>query len=536
MIVNNEDIFYFVDIFCGAGGVTSGLHNSFYKDKRIARVFACINHDEKAIKSHYLNNPDTLHYTEDIRTLDISPLIEQVKDIRRQNPAAKICIWASPDCTNHSKAKGGLPRNADSRTLAEELYRYIEAVDPCYLFVENVEEFMMNGPLDKRGKPIKELKGIYYTEWVNHIKSYGYEYDYRILNSADYGAHTSRKRYFGLFAKPGMPILFPEATYSKNPSKTPELKLKKWRPVKEVLDFSDEGISVFGRKRKLVENTMRRIYAGLIKYVAGGKDNFEVIYKNGQALLRHDTLAHLKDAILPEDFAKIQQEQPQYWLDKNYTGSANHQSIDSPAGAILTKDKYSIVKTEHFITRQFNGGGQLSSIDNPVGSILTVPKINLVSTKWIMDTNYNNIGSSVNDPSPPILASRRHYYIMNPSWFGNMHSINQPCPTVVARQDKAPLYLISTDRGNVIWAIYKDDSEYIVKVKEFMVLYGIVDIKMRMLKVPELLKIQGFPGTYKLVGTTTDQKKFIGNSVTPIVPEKWIEALYGKLESLRMAA
>ena len=59
-----------------------------------------------------------------------------------------------------------------------------------------------------------------------------------------------------------------------------------------------------------------------------------------------------------------------------------------------------------------------------------------------------------------------------------------------------------------------------------MVLYEIVDIKMRMLKVKELLKIQGFPDKYVLKGNQSQQKKFIGNSVVPLVAELLIKEIY----------
>ena len=520
-----DDVFYFIDIFCGNGGVTTGLHNSIVNNKRIAKVIACINHDPKAIKNHYLNHPDTVHYTEDIRTLDISSIIEQVKEIRRINPNAMICVWASPDCTHHSKAKGGGPRNADSRTLAEHLYRYVEGINPCMLFVENVEEFMLWGPLDLTGRPVNN--GASFSAWVNHIKSYGYDYDYRLLNSADLGAYTSRKRFFGLFVKDGMPLVFPAPTYCKSPGKE-HAGLKKWKPVKEVLDFSDEGVSIFGRKKDLVPKTIDRISQGLIKHVIGGKEVFEKAYANGKGLRKHNTIEELKD-LFSGDF-NYEPMGPNYWLDKQYSGNDNHQSIDAPAGTIMVNDKHVLMKAEHFVARQFSGGGQSSSVDSPAGSLTTVPKMQLVSAKWIMNTNYNNVGSSINEPAPSLLASRRHYYIMNPQWFGTCQSINKPCPTIIARQDKSPLYLITTKHAHVIIGVYKDDIKEMVKLKEIMALYNIVDIKMRMLKIPELLKIQGFPDGYKMFGTQNDQKKFIGNSVTPIVPEKWLETIYTFLE------
>ena len=104
-------------------------------------------------------------------------------------------------------------------------------------------------------------------------------------------------------------------------------------------------------------------------------------------------------------------------------------------------------------------------------------------------------------------------YLMNPSWFGNHHDINEPSPVIIARQDKSPMYIIGLEKGEFGIAIYEDDSEMTVKIKMFMAIYGIIDIKMRMLKIPELLKIQGFPENYKLKGNKTEQKKYIGNAV-----------------------
>ncbi len=627
---------YFIDLFCGAGGTTTGLHNARVSGANVADVIACINHDEKAIKSHYLNHPQTKHFTEDIRTIDISPIIKMVIELRLKEPDAIICLWASLECTNFSKAKGGQPRNADSRTLAEHLYRYIQGINPEYIFIENVEEFMCWGPLDKKGKPISRRAGSDYLKWITHVKSFGYNYDYKILNSADYGAYTSRKRYFGLFALPHMAIKFPEATHSKKAVSDQFGSLQKWKPVKEVLDFADEGNSIFERKKSLSEKTLARIYAGLIKYVAGGKDAFMLKYNStsqkgvhvppsvddpcptvacqnrlgvcfiskyysgapdsknisvdgpagtitcmdhhslvqpkfitkyysagGQlgsieepagTLSTKDRMAIVNPCYLvnyhhsskvnsidepnptitcKDKFAVVQ---PKYWIDKQYSGSDNHQSVNQPAGSILGNDKHCLVRCEHFIDKQFSQGSRNQSVDVPSGTLTTVPKMNLVTAKWIMNTNFNNVGSSIDEPNPTITANRKHHYIVNPSWGGNNGDINAPCCTIVARQDKAPLYLVSTDKGEVALAVYECDSEIMIKIKEFMVIYGIVDIKMRMLKIPELLKIQGFPDKYILIGNQADQKKFIGNAVVPLIPEKWIEAIYSELVQIKNAA
>ena len=113
--------FIVVDLFCGAGGTTTGFEEAYYvgadgKLYKSAVVIACVNHDPKAIRSHWRNHLHVKHFNEDIRTLDLTELIELVNYYRLKYPNAKLILWASLECTNFSNAKGGLPRDADSRT------------------------------------------------------------------------------------------------------------------------------------------------------------------------------------------------------------------------------------------------------------------------------------------------------------------------------------------------------------------------------------------------------------------------------------
>ena len=234
----------YIDLFCGAGGTSTGVEHAKVDGHKCAKVIACVNHDANAIASHAANHPDALHFTEDIRTLELTPLVRHVNAMRR--PGTRVVLWASLECTNFSKAKGGLPRDADSRTLAEHLFRYIDAINPDYIQIENVEEFMCWGDLDENGHPVSRDKGKSYLKWVRQVCSYGYDFDWRILNAADYGAYTSRRRYFGQFAKKGLPIVFPEPTHAKViPNENILFKddIKPWKPVREVLNLNDEGES-----------------------------------------------------------------------------------------------------------------------------------------------------------------------------------------------------------------------------------------------------------------------------------------------------
>jgi len=555
----------YIDLFCGAGGTSSGVEGARIDGRKCAEVVACVNHDKNAILSHKANHPHTLHFTEDIRTLELSPMVEHLRKMKERYPEARVVLWASLECTNFSKAKGGQPRDADSRTLADHLFRYIATLDPDFILVENVEEFMCWGALDENGKPVSKDQGRDYLRWVRKVQEYGYNFDWRILNAADFGAYTSRKRYFGQFARYGLPIAFPEQTYAKNGDEGGMFKMyHKWRAVRDVLDLDDDGESIFTRKKPLCEKTLERIYAGLVKFVAGGKKQCDAwILKYNSMNQQHlhnapsidepcptvacqNRLGLVKCQFLSKQFSgdpdskNIDIEQPagtvttidHHAFVTAYYGNGFNSSIDSPAPTVTTKDRISLVSTK-FIANEYSGGGQLSSIEQPNPAVLTTPKQQIITCKpWVMSTDFNNVGSSVDGPAPVITACHKYHYLMNPQFASAGGSVEKPCFTLIARMDKMPPYLITTKEGEVGIAIYESDSPWTRKVKEFMAAYGIIDICMRMLNINELKRIMGFPSDYVLVGTQAEQKKYIGNAVEVNMSRVLCEALARKLESI----
>ena len=553
----------YIDLFCGAGGTSTGVENARYADEQCAKVIACVNHDANAIASHAANHPDALHFTEDIRTLELSPLVAHVERMKKIYPDALVVLWASLECTNFSKAKGGQPRDADSRTLAEHLFRYIEDIDPDYIQIENVEEFMSWGDMDEKGHPISKDKGRCYEKWKRNVRKYGYDFDWRILNAADYGAYTTRKRFFGIFAKRGLPIVFPEPTHCKDGKNDMFGQLEKWKPVKEVLDFSDEGESIFCRKKPLAEKTLERIYAGLIKFVAGGKEAFLVKYNSMSRTGKYQApsvdepcpvvatqgrLALAKVNFLSKQFSgqpdskNISVEGPagtitckdHHAFVSAYYGNGHNHSVELPAPTVTTKDRLALVNSV-FIDNQY-GTGKPTSIELPVGTVTTVPKFNMVSCKpWIMNTAFSNVGSSIEQPSQTITANRKWHYLMNPQFASAGGSVNNPCFTLIARMDKMPPYLVEVEGGIGI-QVTSDDSPMTIKIKEFMALYGIIDIKMRMLRIAELKKIMGFPEDYVLIGPQSDQKKFIGNAVEVNMARVLCEAICKEIIKKRKVA
>lgn len=588
IVANKKAVkFIIVDLFCGAGGTTTGFANA--KDANgnpIAIIAACVNHDHKAIRSHWENHPEVYHFEEDIRTLNLDPLRIIVETYRGLYPDAKIVLWASLECTNFSKAKGGQARDADSRTLADYLDRYIASFNPDYVQIENVVEFMSWGPMLAREKKTNEgyrycefkweeidelqlnefgnsfletfeVDGILTEEyatkkswktivqlipesskngqdwmrWKKHINTFGYRDEWKEMNSADFGAYTSRNRLFGCFAKDGLPIIWPTPTHSKSNEKIDLFGegLKKWKAVKDVLDFDDEGDSIFTRKKPLVEATLQRIYAGLVKHVAGGKDSFLAQYNSGSVKNRVIDLDNPCNTIPTSNrFSLVKAS----FIAKYYSGrpAGKVTSTNNPLGTITTVGSQSLVQAS-FLTKYYGTGENVASIEEPAGTLTTKDRFTKVQVNWL-DKQYSGPHNhqSINQPAGTIMTSDKHAlvsapFILNPSHGGHTMHIDQPCPVIIARQDKAPLYLVQySQSANHSIPIYDGDSETMIKIKEFMALYGISDIKMRMLKVSELKVIQGFPVDYKLYGNQSDQKKFIGNSVVPHVVQAWAEA------------
>lgn len=483
----------YIDLFCGAGGTSTGVERARLDGRKCARVIACVNHDANAILSHAANHPHTRHFTEDIRTLDLGPLKVHTTVERMKNPDAKVVLWASLECTNHSRAKGGMSRDADSRTLAEHLFRYIEELRPDYIQIENVVEFMEWGPLqvkvvrnpetgaescpldikhDRKRKqatvapvwiPDPERKGTLYRKWVEEVCARGYRFDHRVLNSADFGAYTSRVRYFGLFARVGLPMVWPQPTHARKP--TADLfggSLKPWRAVRDVLDFDDRGESIFTRRKPLVDATLDRIHAGLVKFVAGGQDAFLVKWNsvNGK------------------------------------TGKYIAPDLDAPCPTVATQNRLGVARV-NFLSKQFGGDPQSKNIgvDGPAGTLTTVDHHAFVSAYY-----GNGYNSSIDSPAPT-LTTKDRFQVVRPFFEGHC----------------------------IAWAVRADDTPAMRRIKEFCALYGIVDVTMRMLRISEMKRIQGFGDDYVLVGTQEEQKKYLGNAVVTQVATAMCEALAGAL-------
>lgn len=505
---------YWIDLFCGAGGTSSGIHLA----GEHVKVLACVNHDRNAIKSHEENHPDAIHFVEDIRDKRlVAKLGLLVAELRRREPKCVVNLWASLECTNFSRAKGGLSKDVDSRTLADHMPLYLKAIDPDYFFVENVREFLDWGPVrvkclsqcetyshlttDKKGNMVlvpdtNRLKE-FYNGWKQEIMDYGYSYAHELLNSADYGSYQARTRLFIQFAKTGKPMAWPVKSHSKKAAEN----TKPWKAVKEILNLEEEGKSIFNRRKGLSDNTLKRIYAGLEKFVANGESVFIKKYFSGRPEGKVISVNGPSGTVKCIDNHAIVSS---VFLSPYY-GNSTAQSIENPIGTVTTKDRYATVNC-HFIDQQYGTSLPLS-INSAINTLTTVPKFNLATVEQ------RGLGTDSSTLLTTKIGLKFNYFLLNPQYTSKGSSIDQPCFTLIARMDKSPPYLIEAEPGKPTLVVYEADSETMKRIKRFMSEYGVVDIKMRMLQLEELLQIQGFPKDYKLFGTQAEQKKYIGNAV-----------------------
>lgn len=355
-----------VDNFAGGGGASEGIEQAIGRPVDIA-----INHDEKAIEMHKVNHPHTKHYIEDV--WDVDPV-----EATQGQPVG--LAWFSPDCKHFSKAKGGKPVDKKIRGLAWVAVKWAKAVHPRVIILENVEEFQTWGPLikDEKGDlyPDPTKKGQTFELFIKALEKQGYKVSFRELRACDYGAPTTRKRFFMIARCDGKPIVWPEPTHGD--PECIEVRcglLKPWRTAAECIDWSIPCPSIFDRKKPLAENTLKRIAKGIQKFVIEADEPF----------------------ILDEKAMFLQHYYGQQGEETRGSG------LNEPVATIPTANRFGLVTA--FISRQFKTGiGH--ELNNPLATTTTVNKSNLV-TAFLLKYYGADIGQTINSPLHTITAKDR---------------------------------------------------------------------------------------------------------------------------------
>lgn len=348
-----------IDCFAGGGGASVGIEMALGRQVDIA-----INHDPRAIIMHKVNHPDALHLTEDIFKVDLK---QYVKD---QHVAL---MWASPDCRSFSKAKGGQPRSASVRMLPWAVYQHASDILPDVIIMENVEEIQQWGPLDEEGRPIKEKMGEEYKKFVSSMCGLGYKFDAKELVAADYGAPTTRKRWYAIFRRDGKPIVWPEQTNVKDLTEGKKL----WKACGDYVDWSDLGTSIFNRTKPLAESTRNRLIAGIDKYITNCQTPYIVTDPQALAYAQaHQGKGNAFATINKDDMCAAS------FITKYYHTCIG-QSCFEPCHTITTSAGHFGLVTAFLIKYYGTGGGQ--AMTDPLATITTKDRFGLVNT--VMEYN-----------------------------------------------------------------------------------------------------------------------------------------------------
>ena len=487
-----------IDNFAGGGGASTGIEMALGRSPDVA-----INHDPVALAMHQMNHPWTRHYPTDV--FEIDPRV-----VTRNRPVG--LAWFSPDCKHFSKAKGGAPVSKRIRGLAWVVIKWAIIARPRVIILENVEEFLTWGPVVD-GKPCPLRKGKTFRLWVSKLRRLGYIVDHRELRACDYGAPTIRKRLFVIARCDGRPIVWPEPTHGK-PGSADVLagRKKPWRTAAEIIDWDLPCHSIFLTKeegkavgviRPLAPNTMRRIFAGLKRYVIDNPKPFIVTVNHGES------------------------------------GGHRTASIDSPAKTVTARNGEAVV-TPFTVPRYSERDGQQSrcgEVTEPLPTITSNANGAALVAPTISIAQQSGSNRSIEEPLHTVTASRKDQNTLAAAYLVKQNAVNKPLRAFTAgggghvTEVRAFLAKYYGDESNhqacdePLHTVPTRDRFGIVTVAG--VEFQIVDIGMRMLTPRELFRAQGFPEEYIIDFPIANgrgglkpvpkdaQTRCVGNSVCP---------------------
>lgn len=454
-----------VDLFCGGGGFSTGLALACEDLQRDVRLIA-VNHDTDAIETHRRNHPWAEQHNAKVEELHPPDVIgDDDVDL----------LVAGPECTHFSSARGGKPVNEQRRASPWHVVDWVQKTRPDALLVENVPELKSWGPIDEDGQPTRN--GETFEAWIDALCSLGYSMDWDVLNAADYGDATSRRRLF-VVGRRGQRAAHPEPTHDREGSDGRD----EWRSAAEIIDWSDRGDSIWMRSRPLSNNTMQRIAEGIRQHCDDRLADFA------------DTIGELE----PEDVERLQDDVV-HVSDVEAASEARDEPflVRAPAIAADGGDPSSVP----MVMGQQSGARALDAEESPLPTIATKGAIHYIHVDgFVKPRNGAHRGLHSNATYEPddrplhtVTAKNHDGHLVSPflvEYYGNSDTadIEDPLPTVTTKDRHA---LCIPD-------LYP---------------WGI-DLRYRMLQPRELAAAQGFPDGYEFAGDTKASRTAqIGNAV-----------------------
>lgn len=416
------------DLFCGAGGTSSGLAQACTAMGFDLDLVA-VNHWDIAIASHTANHAYARHECASIDAVDP----------RKAVPGGRLnLLVASPECTHHSNARGGRPMNDQSRSSAWLILRWAELLYIDNILIENVKEFRSWGPLGADGRPLKSKRGEFFFAFCNALKAAGYNVEHKVLNAADYGDPTTRERLFLIARRGNKKIIWPVATHApaeKLAKSSLFTKLKPWVPARDIIDWKIEGKSIFNRKKPLAQKTLQRIYAGLQKFGGPNAEPFLIVLRqhmNAQSL--NEPLPTLsaggKHMGLVEPFLVP------FFGERDGQSPRAH-SVDEPISTVTGQGCGALV--EPFLLPHPRKNDQPHSVDRPLRTV-TASSCDLSLCEPMLINMKGREDSRSLDSPLPTQTTRQHVAVVEPFIMphrmfdgGEADSIERPLRTLVGK-------------------------------------------------------------------------------------------------------
>ena len=183
-----------LDLFCGAGLSSAGARSAG------AILVGAVDLCTVATKTYKQNFPLAEVVNKRLEDVVPSKLRDKIGDID--------LLLASPECTNHTCAKGSAPRSESSRATALQVVRFARAFEPRWIVMENV---------------VNMRPWARYQELIQKLRDLGYRVSEQVLDASKFGVPQKRRRLFVVCDREADP----------NPVQIPEAKM---RSVRDVLD------------------------------------------------------------------------------------------------------------------------------------------------------------------------------------------------------------------------------------------------------------------------------------------------------------
>ena len=408
------------------------------------------------------------------------------------------------------------------------------------------------------------------------LRAAGYDVEWRELRACDYGAPTTRKRLFVVARCDGQPIVWPEPTHGPG-------RAAPHRTAAECIDWSLPCPSIFGRKKPLAENTLRRIARGIQRFVLDSGDPFIVPNTHGGDARVHSVHDPMRTVTCANrgELSLVATSFVRTDMHKSNAGCAY--PAKEPLRTVTSSGGHGLVAATLIHSGNGEREGQAPrtyDIKKPLGTVMAEGVKHALVAPTLVKNMTNNVGQRVDGPLSTVLTGNHHYLAAGflAKHFGGHEgpgsSLAAPMSTVTAQDHHAlvtshMLKLYGTCRDgqqvNVPFPTVRARGTHLAEVRAFLTRYNgqgegqplqlslgavttrdrfglvtvrgepyeIADIGMRRLQPREHFRAQGFPGSYviesvgELTLTKTAQVRMAGNSVCPPIAAAIVAANVG---------